>query len=198
MANTKTTGSGNYGAEPEDSTTNDPISNQNLPDPDTGIATSRSDPPFCAPYPDLTIAVAVGMLTSQEHTWDRVNRRMRTTTIGHRSARGRTAAAEFTGSVRNPTNADRRILFPRTVGGSVLDRKEAAHIVLVVNLTLGTRKVLSHICLQRLTYNEKGNMSRLLGIAATINMIVPTFRETILTTARRTDTVIIDVTDNKK
>lgn len=52
--------------------------------------------------------------------------------------------------------------------------------------------------LQRLAYNEKGNLTRLLGVAVTTSIIIPAMKEVILVTARRIDQTIIDVTRDQR
>lgn len=65
-------------------------------------------------------------------------------------------------------------------------------------MTLSTRKVPLHVRLQRLVYNEKGNMNGLLGAAATRCMILQAMKENNLMTARRIDPTIIHLIGNEK
>lgn len=71
-------------------------------------------------------------------------------------------------------------------------------IVLAVNTTSSTRKVPSHMRLERLAHNEKGSLSGLLGVKTTSSMILSAMKEAILMTTRKLDSVIIDVTRNQK
>lgn len=52
--------------------------------------------------------------------------------------------------------------------------------------------------LQRITYNEKGNLSGLLRTMATSRILLPAMRKVILTAARMVDPDIIDVTGDQK
>lgn len=73
-----------------------------------------------------------------------------------------------------------------------------ADVVLAVNMTIMTKKVLTHVQLQRMTYNENGNLSGLLGTTATSGMLLPTMTDVILSAARRINPNIIDATSNQK
>lgn len=75
---------------------------------------------------------------------------------------------------------------------------EAADIVLAVNMTFSTRKTPSHIRLQWLAYDEKGNLSGLQGVVVTSGIKLAAIKETILMTARRVDSTIIDVIGDQK
>lgn len=127
-----------------------------------------------------------------------VNRQIGKTSVGRGSAQKRTKAAEFPEPIRNHTNADRRITISRVARISAMRRKEAANIILVVNLTPSFKKVPSNIRLHQMTYNEKGNLNRLLGVAATSSMVLPALKESILTTVRRVNPAIIDVIGDQK
>lgn len=78
-----------------------------------------------------------------------------------------------------------------------MEQEEAADIVLEENTILLTRKLHSHVRLQRLEYNEKGNLSGLLGVVVTSGMIFPAMKEAIVTTARKIDPAIVDVTGDQ-
>lgn len=93
---------------------------------------------------------------------------------------------------------DRRILLLKRVGAQAKGRKVAADIVLAVNIALSTRKFPTHIQLQRITFNEKGNLSALQGTTATRRMLLNTMRETILSPATEVDLNIIDTTGYQK
>lgn len=79
-----------------------------------------------------------------------------------------------------------------------MERKEAADMVLVVNTTFSARKVLSHVLLQQLVYNEKNNLSRLLRVAVSSSMKIPALKEAIIMTARIMKPAIIQVTGDQK
>lgn len=77
--------------------------------------------------------------------WRTINRKICTMTVGRRSAQESPTAARFLGPVRNPTEVDRRILFPRTSETPTVGRIKANDIVVAVNQTLAARKVPSHV-----------------------------------------------------
>lgn len=70
--------------------------------------------------------------------------------------------------------------------------------VLPVNPTLRTRKVSSYMQLLRLVHNKIGSLSGLLEEAVSSSMIQSVLKETIRMTARKIDSVIIDVTRHHK
>lgn len=82
-------------------------------------------------------------------------------------AQEKTGGAELSGPARNPTEADRRILFPQTMETLAKGPNEAVYIVLTVNMVLNARKVPSHIRLQQLAYNTNGNLNILPAIMVT-------------------------------
>lgn len=98
----------------------------------------------------------------------------------------------------NPTETDRRIIFSESATMSALRRREAGDIVYAVNVALASRKVLTHARIHRLSYNEKGNQSGLMGKPGTTSMILPILRETVMKMARNADIAIIDVTGDQK
>lgn len=77
---------------------------------------AKATPLMTKPVHSTTAVAAAGTSGSQAQTWYTVNRRMRTTTAGRGSGQERTAVAEFSRPVRNPTDADKRIVFPRAAG----------------------------------------------------------------------------------
>lgn len=72
----------------------------------------------------------------------------------------RTAAAEFSGLVRNPTQEEKRIRFLPATETLAKGQKEEADIALAGNQTLTANKVHSHLRLQRVTHKEKGDHNR--------------------------------------
>lgn len=97
------------------------------------------------PVHSMATVVATEVSGTLVQTWYTVNRWMRITSVRRRSAKERTATAEFPRLIRNPTEMNRRILFHRTTGTPAIGRKKAADIVLAVNTTLSTRKVTSYV-----------------------------------------------------
>lgn len=145
----------------------------------------------------MTVAVA-GTSGPQAQIWYTVNKQIRTTIVERELAKRRIVVAEFPGLVRNATNVERWMLFPRTTGTPAMRGKKVAYIVLTMNTTLSTRKVPSHVRLQRLAYNEKEKRCRLMGVAVTSRMILPALKEDTLMTGRRIDSAIINITGNQK
>lgn len=64
-------------------------------------------------------------------------------------------------------------------------------------MALSTKKVLTHVRLQQMAYNEKGNLSRLLGAIASSGIPVPSMRGVILSAVKRADPNIIDATEDQ-
>lgn len=96
-----------------------------------------------------------------------VNQKMRTTTVERGTVQERTTAAEFSGPVKAPTEVDRRILLLQKAGAAAGSRRVEADVVLAVNTALTATKILIHVQLQQMAYNEKGNLRGLLGTTAT-------------------------------
>lgn len=88
-------------------------------------------------------------------------------------AQKRMRAAEYTTPAMNFTDNKRRILFPRMAGAASEKHGAPADKALEVNKALVTSKVLAVLRISRLSYNEKGNLSVLMGGAATSRMILP-------------------------
>lgn len=65
-------------------------------------------------------------------------------------------------------------------------------------MALSPKRILTHMQLQRMTYNKKGNPSSLLRATATSGMLLPTMREVILTAARMVDLNIIDAIGDQR
>lgn len=78
------------------------------------------------------------------------------------------------------------------------NRAEASNLVLAVNIALSAKKVPLHVQLQRMIYNEKGNLSELLGATATSEMLLSAMQEVLLSAARRIDLNIINATGDQK
>lgn len=69
---------------------------------------------------------------------------------------------------------------------------------MAVNIALVSRKVPTHARLQWLSYNERGNLSGLMGTAATTNMILPRLKETVMRAARNIHLAVIDLIGDQK
>lgn len=110
----------------------------------------------------------------------------------------RTTGAEFQGPMRNPYKADRMVFFLQTAETLVQGRNEAAEMVLAVIISLRIQKEFSHMRIQRLVYNEKGNQSGLQKPIKTSGMLLPVLRKYISRAAGHVHSVIIDVTRDQK
>lgn len=73
----------------------------------------------------------------------------------------------------------------------------AVEISLEINKTLCATWLPAHIRIQRLAYNEKGNMKELTEPAAMSNMLLPLHRLLLLPAVRQCDSDIIDVTGDQ-
>lgn len=127
-----------------------------------------------------------------------VNRQMQTTTVGCEISQKRTAASEFSGLPRNPSEVERKVIFPQVAETQAKEREEVVNIVLTVNTVLSSKKIPSYVRLQRLIYTKKGNLSKLLKITAHSSLLLPMLRDIILTVVRCIDTDITDILCHQK
>lgn len=126
--------------------------------------------------------------------WLTVNRKKQIVTVGKGTAQKRTVATMCLTLAVKSFDSEQRILFPRAVGTAPEMRGAAVDIALEINKALWANRVPAHIRIQRLAYNEKGNLSGLTGQAATSNMLLPLHRKILLCIARKWDSDMIDVT----
>lgn len=84
----------------------------------------------------------------------------------------RSITAEHPGPVRGPSEIQRRILFPCRSREPVKDRRDALDITHKLNMTLTAAKAPDYICIQRLNYNENGNLSGLMAPVNTSSMLL--------------------------
>lgn len=105
--------------------------------------------------------VVRGASNTQGHVCQTVTGHRHETTIGQGKTQERTGAAEFSATIRNPTDTI-RIVFSQSTTTPALVQREAGDLVNAVNIALAFRKVPTHVKLQRLSYNENGNLSGLM------------------------------------
>lgn len=153
-----------------------------------------------APAARLSMATmsVTGASKAQIQVWQTATRRRHQTRVGQGKAQERTEAAEFLGPVRNPTEIDSRIIFSGSATTPVLVRREAGDMVFTVNIVLASRKLPTHARLQRLPYNDRGNLRGLMETAVTTKTILPMLKETVMRVARNINLAIIDVTGDQK
>lgn len=89
----------------------------------------------------MTTVAAAGASNTLLQTWLTVNWQMRTTTIEYGKAQGRIKGTEFSGPVRILTEGDRWMCFSSALKTKTKELKEAADIVLPVNMTLSVQMV---------------------------------------------------------
>lgn len=106
----------------------------------------------------MVIVVASRARTLPVQQWPVFDGKIETTRVGHSTAQERTAAVEFPGLGKTPTEADRRLLLPWKAGAPARIRGEAVDIVLMVNIAFSANRVPTYVQLQRISYNEKGNL----------------------------------------
>lgn len=116
--------------------------------------------------PRLSSMVSVSaseVTTLPVQQWETVNQEIRTGKVGRGMSQEGTVEAEFPRPSKAPTETDRRVLLPCKAEAQAESRTEVTDIVLIVNTALGPWKVPTHLRLQKLAYNGKGNLSGLLG-----------------------------------
>lgn len=114
-----------------------------------------------------------------------VNHRKQTVTVGRESARERIMTATYPTPAAKPSNSECQILFHRVVGATAEKSDAAADIALEISKALCVTRVLVHIRIQRLTYNENGNLSEQMGVAGTRNILVMLHHELLLEAAKK-------------
>lgn len=83
------------------------------------------------------------------------------------------------------------------MGAAPEKHRSVGDIALEINKTLCVKRVWAHIRIQRLAYNEKGNLRGLTGPAVRRNMLLPLHRKLLLRAARKLFSKIIDVTETQ-
>lgn len=125
--------------------------------------------------------------------WQTVNHKKYTVSVGHREAQGGSAAALYPTPAVKPSDSERQILISRAAGAAAEKWAAPADIALEVNKAVAAGRVPAHIRIQWLAYNEKGNLSGLMGAAATSSMVLPQQEELLLRATRKYHPEIIDV-----
>lgn len=118
-------------------------------------------------------------------------------TVEKRTKEGKTAAAMYQTLAINSSDNKSQILFPHAVGAASEKRGAAADIAFEINKALCLNRIPSHVRIQRLMYNEKGNLSGLAGLVATSNMLLLLHCEALQRAARKWGSDIIDVTGDQ-
>lgn len=65
-------------------------------------------------------------------------------------------------------------------------------------MAVSAMNILTHVLLHRMTYNKKSNLSGLLGVTATSEMVLPAMKEVMLTAARKVDPNFLEETGDQK
>lgn len=95
--------------------------------------------------------------------------------------------------IKNPSDNDQRILFPRATNAALEKHGVTADIALEINKTFYMSKVPTNIRIERLAYNKKGNLSELMKMTATSSMFLPQHNELLLQVEEKYDPEINNV-----
>lgn len=144
-----------------------------------------------------TIAVA-GTSGPIPQTWYTLKHDNRTTTTGSGKAVEKTNAATYPTAVKNPNQNVQRNLFWRKAGAAPKMCGVSVDIALEFKNALCTFRVPAHIEIRRLSYNEKGNLSKPMRIAATSGMLMPLHRELLRYVTRKCHPEIINIIGNHR
>lgn len=96
------------------------------------------------------------------------------------------------------TDCEKRNLFHRMARAAPEKHEAAVDIPVWVSKALTANRIPAHIRIQRLSYNEKENISGLIGLAATRSMILPKYRKLLHRAARKYDSEIVDPTGDQR
>lgn len=107
-------------------------------------------------------------------------------------------AVEHPEPARGTLEIERRILFHHRIGTPLKYRREALDIAQWLNMALSVAKVPTYIRIQRLSYNEKGNLGSLMAPASASSMLLPQHQELVLKMVRQLDQYVTNSTGDQR